>query len=75
MRDKKLLLTFLLCLSFGIMSGQIYKKFSKDDEERTRDFLSRMTLDEQSVVEPGSFKLMIGSASDDIRLSGTIEVD
>jgi len=39
-----------------------------------KDALSIWNREMQYVVEPGEFKIMIGSSSDDIRLKGSIEV-
>ena len=40
----------------------------------TEEALSLWNRDMKRVVEPGTFKIMIGSASDDIRSSGILEV-
>ncbi|UAY50851.1 glycoside hydrolase family 3 N-terminal domain-containing protein [Ferruginibacter albus] len=39
-----------------------------------KEALSLWNRDMQNVVEPGEFKIMIGSSSDDIRLTGSVEV-
>ena len=38
----------------------------------TRDALAIWNREMQHVVEPGEFKIMVGSSSDDIRLNGSI---
>ena len=47
--------------------------FLKQGEKKTID-LSIINQKMERIVEPGSFQLMIGAASDDIRLSKTISV-
>ncbi|WP_114436643.1 glycoside hydrolase family 3 N-terminal domain-containing protein [Marinilabilia salmonicolor] len=55
--------------------------FLKKGEEKQVSFylnekdLAILNQKKEWVVEPGTFQLMIGAASDDIRLSGTIKVD
>jgi beta-glucosidase len=65
--------------------GKALKAFSRVDLQpnetkevifklNTREALSLWNRLMQHVVEPGEFKIMIGSSSDDIRLNGSIEV-
>lgn len=43
--------------------------------ELTGDDLSIINQEMKKVVEPGTFKLMIGASSDDIRLTGNLEIN
>src|ERR1051326_8117578 len=41
----------------------------------TRDYLGLWDRDMHFVIEPGKFKVMIGSGSEDIRLNGQFEIN
>jgi beta-glucosidase len=57
------------------------KIYLKPGETKTVDFMissehiSFLNRDLKCIVEPGTFKVMVGGSSDDIRLSGDFEVE
>ena len=65
-----------------IMELKGFKKiYLKPGETKTVDFMissehiSFLNRDLKRIVEPGTFKVMVGGSSDDIRLSGDFEVE